>query len=134
MITLPCEAIHLKHISTQGRTPDNEVGRIRGELDELIDHIPLVEDEAQKKTIKDFILNLQPKKEYLQTFLTHPDVPSDNNASERSVRPVKTKMKVSGQFKNDDCAESYTALHSIMQTARKNNRDPFAALAELARK
>lgn len=134
MMALLREAIHLKHISPQGMTPDNEVERIRGELDELMDHIPLVEDEAQQKTIKDFILNLQPKKEYLLTFLTHPAVPADNNASERSVRPVKTKMKVSGQFKNDDGAESYTALHSIMQTARKNNRDPFAALAELARK
>ena len=134
MMALLCEAIHLKHISPQGMAPDNEVERIRGELDELMDHIPLVEDEAQQKTIKDFILNLQPKKEYLLTFLTHPAVPADNNASERSVRPVKTKMKVSGQFKNDDGAESYTALHSIMQTARKNNRDPFAALAELARK
>lgn len=134
MMALLREAIHLKHISPQGMTPDNEVERIRGELDELMGHIPLVEDEAQQKTIKDFILNLQPKKEYLLTFLTHPAVPADNNASERSVRPVKTKMKVSGQFKNDDGAESYTALHSIMQTARKNNRDPFAALAELARK
>ena len=134
MMALLREAIHLKHISPQGMAPDNEVERIRGELDELMDHIPLVEDEAQQKTIKDFILNLQPKKEYLLTFLTHPAVPADNNASERSVRPVKTKMKVSGQFKNDDGAESYTALHSIMQTARKNNRDPFAALAELARK
>lgn len=134
MMALLREAIHLKHISPQGMAPDNEVERIRGELDELMDHIPLVEDEAQQKTIKDFILNLQLKKEYLLTFLTHPAVPADNNASERSVRPVKTKMKVSGQFKNDDGAESYTALHSIMQTARKNNRDPFAALAELARK
>lgn len=132
MMALLREAIHLKHISPQGRTPDNENARIRRELDELMSHIPLVEDEAQQKTITDFILNLQPKKEYLLTFLTHPAVPADNNASERSVRPVKTKMKVSGQFKNNDGAESYTALHSIMQTARKNNRDPFAALAELA--
>ena len=134
MMTLLREAIHLKHISPQDRTPDSEVGRIRRELDELMDHIPLVEDEAQQKTIKDFILNLQPKKEYLLTFLTEAAVPADNNASERSVRPVKTKMKVSGQFRNNDGAESYTALHSIMQTARKNNRDPFEALVELARK
>ena len=134
MMALQREAIHLKNISPQGMAPDNEVERLLGERDELMDHILLVVDEAQQKTIKYFILNLQPKKEYLLTFLTHPAVPADNNASERSVRPVKTKMKVSGQFKNDDGAESYTALHSIMQTARKNNRDPFAALAELARK
>ena len=42
-----------------------------------------------------------------------------NLADERSeVRPVKTKMKVSGQFKNEEGAASYTSLHSIIQTAR----------------
>ena len=134
MMALLRKAIHLKHMSPQDTPPDNEVERIREELDELIDYIPLIEDEEQQKTIKDFVLNLQPKKEFLLTFLTHPAVPADNNASERSVRPVKTKMKVSGQFKNKDGAESYTVLHSIMQTARKNNRDPFAALVDLASK
>ncbi len=99
-----------------------------------MDNLPIVDDETQQKTLSDFILNLMPKKEFLLTFLANPAVPADNNASERSVRPIKTKMKVSGQFKNADGAASYTSLHSIIQTARKNNRDPFAALAELARK
>lgn len=94
----------------------------------------MVDDEAQQKTVKDFILHLSAKKEYLLTFLTHPAVPADNNASERSVRPVKTKMKVSGQFKSIDGATSYTNLHSIVQNSRKQNRDPFMALAEIARK
>ena len=71
-------------------------------------------------------------KEYLLTFLTHQSVPSDNNASERAVKPVKTKVKVSGQFKNKDRTEAYTNLHSIVQTARKQNRDPFEALVKLA--
>lgn len=133
MMELLREAIHTKHQSPQGIVDDKEVKRIEQSLDELMGNLPIIEDEAQQKTIKDFILNLSTKKEYLLTFLTHPAVPADNNASERSVRPVKTKMKVSGQFKNTDGATSYTNLHSIVQTARKNNRDPFAALAELAR-
>ncbi|TGY68829.1 IS66 family transposase [Phocaeicola sartorii] len=87
---------------------------------------------SQHKTLQDFIPNLQPKKEFLLAFLTSPSMPTDNNASERAVQPVKAKMKVSGQFKNSDGA--YTTLHSIIQTARKNNRNPFAALAEFARR
>lgn len=134
MMKLLREAIHIKHLSPQGVVDSKEIERIRGHLDNLMDNIPIVNDEAQQKTVKDFILNLSSKKEYILTFLTHPAVPADNNASERSVRPVKTKMKVSGQFKNTDGATSYTNLHSIVQTARKNNRDPFAALAELARR
>lgn len=132
MMSLLREAIHLKHLSPQGCVDAKESGRIRGQLDELMDNLPIVDDEAQQKTLSDFLLNLMPKKEFMLTFLTNPAVPADNNASERSVRPVKTKMKVSGQFKNEEGAASYTSLHSIIQTARKNNRDPFAALAELA--
>lgn len=134
MMSLLREAIHLKHLSPQGCVDAREADRIRGQLDELMDNLPIVDDEAQQKTLSDFLLNLMPKKEFMLTFLTNPAVPADNNASERSVRPVKTKMKVSGQFKNEEGAASYTSLHSIIQTARKNNRDPFAALAELARR
>lgn len=134
MMSLLREAIHLKHLSPQGCVDAREADRIRGHLDELMDKLPIVDDEAQQKTLSDFLLNLMPKKEFMLTFLTNPAVPADNNASERSVRPVKTKMKISGQFKNEEGAASYTSLHSIIQTARKNNRDPFAALAELARR
>ncbi|MCM1311037.1 MAG: IS66 family transposase [Bacteroides sp.] len=134
MMELLREAIHVKHQSPQGIVDDKEIERIRASLDELMDNLPIVDDEAQQKTVKDFILHLSPKKEYLLTFLTHPAVPADNNASERSVRPVKTKMKVSGQFKSAEGANTYTNLHSIVQTARKQNRDPFIALSELARK
>lgn len=133
MMELLREAIHLKHLSPQGVVDDNEIKKIRKRLDELLDNLPKVDDENQQKSLKEFILHLHPKKDYLLTFLTHPAVPADNNASERAVRPVKTKMKVSGQFKNNDGAAAYTALHSIIQTARKNNRDPFEALAALAR-
>ena len=134
MMSLLREAVHLKHMSPRGCVDAKEADGIRGQLDELMDNLPIVDDEAQQKTLSDFLLNLMPKKEFMLTFLTNPAVPADNNASERSVRPVKTKMKVSGQFKNEDGAASYTSLHSIIQTARKNNRDPFVALAELARR
>lgn len=132
MMELLREAIHIKHLSSDGVVEDTEVARIGNKLDELMDNIPIVDDETRQKTLKDFILNLAPKKEYLLTFLTHPAVSADNNASERAVRPVKTKMKVSGQFKTLDGAASYVSLHSIVQTARKNNRDPFVALARIA--
>ena len=60
------------------------------------------------------------------------DVPPDNNASERSLRPVKTKLKVSGQFKSTEGAHQYATLQSIVQTARKCGQDPLVALLTLA--
>ncbi|RTZ01711.1 hypothetical protein EKM02_04860 [Flavobacterium sp. RSP49] len=35
-------------------------------------------------------------KQYVFTFLFHNDGPPDNNASERAIRNVKVKQKVSG--------------------------------------
>ena len=59
--------------------------------------------------------------------MSHHAVPYDNNASERSVRPVKTKLKVNGQFRSDDGAKNYATLMSIALTARKNGKNPFFA-------
>ncbi|MCP4552423.1 MAG: transposase [Bacteroidetes bacterium] len=33
-------------------------------------------------------------------FLYRPEVPSDNNASERAIRNIKVKQKIPGQFKS----------------------------------
>lgn len=133
MMELIRDAIHKRHIS-KGLPPDDTVADIEKRLDELMDDHPKVEDQKKQEHLDNFILNLRPKKEYLLTFLKNEKVPSDNNASERAVRPVKTKMKVSGQFKSKEGSDQFVALHSIIQTARKQGEDPFAILAEIARK
>ena len=40
-----------------------------------------------------------------------------NNASERAIRNVKVKQKVSSQFKSLDGAKSYETLRSIIDTS-----------------
>lgn len=72
-------------------------------------------------------------KDNLLTFLKYQNVPADNNSSERAVRPVKTKMKVSGQFKSEDGAQAYANIYSIVQTAVKNGQNPLDALVEVAK-
>ena len=52
-------------------------------------------------------------KDYLFTFLSNPSVPYDNNASERGVRKIKIKQKVSGCFRTDSGADDFAKLHSI---------------------
>jgi transposase len=71
-------------------------------------------------------------KEHIFQFLEREDVPYDNNASERAIRPLKVKQKVSGMFKSNDNADAFCQLHSIVDTAKKNNQDPFAALVAIA--
>lgn len=65
------------------------------------------------------------------TFLLYPNVPPDNNASERAIRNVKVKLKVSGQFKSEDGAKEYANLRSIVDTSRKRGMNEFEALRDV---
>ena len=67
-------------------------------------------------------------KDYLFTFLTDPHVPYENNASERGMRKIKIKQKVSGCFRTDGGADDFAKLHSIAETAMKNGNSKFNAI------
>lgn len=59
-------------------------------------------------------------------FLYHAQVPPDNNGSERAVRPIKVKMKISGQFKS--LQQDFAILRSVIDTAIKNGQPVFEAI------
>lgn len=67
---------------------------------------------------------------FIFPFLYDPLIPYDNNASERSIRNVKVKLKVSGQFKTGQ--EHYCILRSIIDTTIKNGQSVFHAVAAIA--
>ena len=71
-------------------------------------------------------------KRFLFTFLRDRDVPPDNNASERAVRIIKVKQKVSGCFRTELGADIYARLHSVMDTAHKNKQSKYQAMLALA--
>ena len=60
------------------------------------------------------------------------DLPFTNNLSERSLRGIKTKMKVSGQFQNIERAKDYAKIKSYIETAHRNNINESYALERLA--
>ncbi len=60
------------------------------------------------------------------------DVPFSNNLSERSLRSSKTKMKVSGQFKNIENARYYSNIKSYIETCKRNNINVHEALVRLS--
>lgn len=102
--------------------------RLRSQLDELLDR-PLGTDDKEFTGMKK---GLSSKKDYIFTFLDNPDVPYDNNASERAVRPAKTKQKVAGLFRTFLGAEAYAVIHSIIDTAKKQEMSPFGELQLIA--
>ena len=68
------------------------------------------------------------EKNQIFTFLEHLNIPSDNNGSERAIRNVKVKLKISGQFKSFQGAKDYASLRSIIDTSRKRGLNEFDSL------
>jgi len=58
-------------------------------------------------------------------------IPPDNNASERGMRKLKVKQKISGTFRSDSGADDFFAIHSIADTAWKNNQSQYNAIATI---
>lgn len=70
-------------------------------------------------------------RQHIFTFLYYLEVPADNNGSERAMRNVKVKQKISGQFKSFQGAEAFAILRSIIDTAIKNNLNPLDTLSKI---
>ncbi len=62
----------------------------------------------------------------LFTFLYDLEVPLDNNASEKAIRNIKVKQKISGQFKSRQ--HNFYKLRSVIDTLRKRKLDIFFLL------
>jgi len=70
-------------------------------------------------------------RQHILTFLYYHEVPPDNNGSERAIRNVKVKQKISGQFRSFQGAENFAILRSVIDTAIKNNLNPLHSLSEI---
>jgi transposase len=65
---------------------------------------------------------------HLFTFLEHPEVPPDNNASERELRPTATYRKVTGGFRSNWGADLFAGVRSVVGTAARRGIDAFHAI------
>ena len=61
-------------------------------------------------------------------FLFHHDVPYEKNGSERSIRNIKVKQKVSGSFRSERGAEIFAILRSVFETTIKKGGNPFETI------
>ena len=64
-------------------------------------------------------------------FLHRDDVPADNNACERALRPSVIHRKVMGSFRSDWGAHTYAALATVLNTAKRNGENAFQKLVQL---
>jgi transposase len=115
------EAIHTRNESPRkviDKTP--WLSRLDRLLQQSVEHL---KDEFRR--LKNGLIKCR---DYVFKFLENPAVPSHNNASERGIRKLKVKQKVSGSFRSDEGADAFLALHSITDTAWKNKQSPMDAI------
>jgi transposase len=108
--------------------PIPERDGIKEKLADLLDR-PLPEGH---KDLRAFHKRMIKYRGYILTFLYHHEVPPDNNASERAIRNVKVKQKVSGQFKTVAGAQAYAVIRSVTDTCVKNGQSVLGAFKTIA--
>ena len=69
--------------------------------------------------------------EELFVFVGLPEVPPDNNAAERSLRPLVTSRKISGGTRSDAGTEAKTTLASLVGTWQARGLDPLEQFRHL---
>ena len=68
---------------------------------------------------------------HLFVFLHRADVPADNNACERALRPSVIHRKVMGSFRSEWGAQAYAALATVLDTAKPAGLNLFQKLVAL---
>ncbi|MCX6058087.1 MAG: IS66 family transposase [Chloroflexi bacterium] len=71
------------------------------------------------------------RRDSLLIFLDRTDVPADNNACERALRPSVVHRKVMGSFRSDWGAQTYAPLATVLNTAKRNGENAFQKLVQL---
>jgi transposase len=126
MKDLLTRAIKLKETMTlkQYSGPFEERTAIISEFEILVNQT--LPDTVTK--ILPFQKRLRKRRHQVFNFLFYPDVPYDNNGSERAIRNVKVKQKVSGSFRSERGAEIFAILRSVVDTIIKKGGNPFESI------
>ena len=67
----------------------------------------------------------------LFVFVAVPDTPSDNNAAERSLRPLVVSRKISGGTRSEQGTARNMTLASLFGTWRAQDLNPLQACRQL---
>ncbi len=75
-----------------------------------------IEEEKYKQTAT-FQLSIIKHRNFLLPCVYDIEIPPDNNGSERAIRNIKVKQKVSGQFKTGQ--KAFCVIRSVIDTLIK---------------
>jgi len=108
--------------------------KISNEYDEIINKGYAEKDDIENYFKDEELTLLKDLKKYKKNYLLwcyNFKLPSTNNNCERNIRPVKSKMKISGHFKNITNARYYATIRSYIETCKRNGINIIDACARL---
>ena len=109
-----------------------KINKVREEVMGILDRVEKINMEYNNKYFKKTEASLieRIRKHYDNYFMWMKDfnLPTTNNLSERSLRPVKSKMKISGQFESEERADDYAVIRTYIETCRRNGINEIEAL------
>jgi len=83
----------------------------------------------KKRTGHNLLLRLQNYKSDVLRSLTNKLVPFTNNMSEQALRMIKVYLKIAGGFRSDEGAKNFCIIRSVVDTARKQNKNIFQTIS-----
>jgi transposase len=126
------EAVHDAYVAAHAFSSPDQAERVaakqRFEAELLGTCRPYLEAEVPQRTL---CRRLEKYLGELFVFVLHPDVPSDNNAAERSLRHLVTARKISGGTRSDQGTDTRMTLATVFGTWRARGIDPLLACRQL---
>jgi transposase len=130
--TLLKKAIELKQKAVKHEKNDPQTIILEQQLDHLLSdeqYQMLIKEPEKHKNAITFFKQMQKFRSNIFPFLYDQLVPFDNNASERAIRMIKVKTKISGQFKS--LHQEFAILRSVIDTTIKNGKSVYEAIQAL---
>ena len=112
--------------TTPYKIDDVEAIKLEKQINDLL--IMSIDKEKHPNTLT-FQLSMLKHRTALTPCLYNLDIPPDNNGSERAIRNIKVKQKVSGQFKSGQNA--FCVIRSVIDTLRKRGVEVLPCLTQI---
>lgn len=123
-------ALEVRYRMQQDTTPCSDPDRqeIMDRFDQLLTEPP----DPRHKKVFTFYKRMVKNRDHIFTFPRNPSVPPDNNSSERAIRNIKVKQKVSGRFRPERSAMNFAKIRSVVDTIIKNSQNVLEAMRIIA--
>lgn len=90
-----------------------------------------VKSKYYKQEEKKLLDRLKKYKSNHLLFIENFEIPFDNNLSERELRHVKSKQKISGHFKSIEGVQNYLDIKSIITTCKKIEKNFYTTIKNI---